>query len=124
MEPLEPPDSFAVSAAEGWLGLGNPAEARAELSRLRSAAQTHPHVLEMRWAICAREADWPAALEIARVLREAAPDEPVSWLHYAYALRRTPEGGLPAAWDALRPALEKFPSEAIVPYNLACYACQ
>ena len=35
-----------------------------------------------------------------------------------------PGGGLQAAWDALFPAMEKFPTEGIVPYNLACYACQ
>ena len=28
------------------------------------------------------------------------------------------------AWAALRPAFEKFPTEEIVPYNLACYAAQ
>jgi hypothetical protein len=31
---------------------------------------------------------------------------------------------VPAAWDALLPAFEKFPGEPIIPYNLACYACQ
>jgi hypothetical protein len=33
-------------------------------------------------------------------------------------------GGLEAAWDALLPASEQFPKEPIIPYNLACYACQ
>ena len=28
------------------------------------------------------------------------------------------------AWDALLPAAEKFPKEPVIPYNLACYACQ
>ncbi len=42
----------------------------------------------------------------------------------ACALRRDPDGGLQAPWDALFPAMEKFPDEAIIPYNLACYACQ
>jgi len=31
---------------------------------------------------------------------------------------------LQVAWDSLFPAMEKFPEEGIVPYNLACYACQ
>ena len=38
--------------------------------------------------------------------------------------RRMGGGGLQKAWDALRPAVELFPEEALVPYNLACYACQ
>ena len=33
-------------------------------------------------------------------------------------------GGLAAAQEVLRPAFERFPAEAIIPYNLACYACQ
>ena len=33
-------------------------------------------------------------------------------------------GGLDQAWDALLPAAEKFPSAAVIAYNLSCYACQ
>lgn len=29
-----------------------------------------------------------------------------------------------AAWNALLPAFERFPDEATIPYNLACYACR
>lgn len=29
-----------------------------------------------------------------------------------------------AAWDALLPAAEKFPDVHVIPFNLACYACQ
>jgi hypothetical protein len=39
-------------------------------------------------------------------------------------VRRVAGGGLQAAWDALFPAMEKFPEDCLVPYNLACYACQ
>jgi hypothetical protein len=53
-----------------------------------------------------------------------APEEPSGWLHRAYALRRVPSGTLQQAWDALRPAADKFPKEAIIAFNLACYACQ
>ncbi len=124
MQALEPPDSFSLIAAQGWLELGNLAEARAELAQISEANHNHPHVLEMRWAVCAAGTDWPAARDLARTLLELQPESPVGWLHYAYALRRVPDGGLPAAWDALLPALEKFPKEATIPYNLACYACQ
>lgn len=55
---------------------------------------------------------------------ETAPDRVSGWIHRAYALRRTADGGLSAAWDALLPAAELFPDETIIPYNLACYACQ
>src|SRR6266516_2794410 len=29
-----------------------------------------------------------------------------------------------AAWDVLLPAVETFPEEPIIAYNLSCYACQ
>ena len=54
----------------------------------------------------------------------ARAGRPAGWLHRAYALRRTPDGGLAKAWDALLPAAEKFPKEPTVLYNLSCYACQ
>jgi TPR repeat protein len=39
-------------------------------------------------------------------------------------LRRAPNGGLLAAFNALAPVASKFPSEPTIPYNLACYTCQ
>jgi len=52
------------------------------------------------------------------------PGEAGGWLHRAYALRRVAGGGLAQAWEALLPAAEKFPGEAVIAYNLSCYACQ
>ena len=124
MQPIEPPDSFFCSAAQGWLELGNPAEARKELEHISTGVKSHPAVLNLRWEIHALERNWPEALHAARQLLEAAPEVPGAWLHHAYALRRVPEGGLKAAWAALCPALEKFPKDPTIPYNLACYACQ
>ena len=124
MKKLEPPDLFFASAANGWLELGNAAEAKAELAGVSAANRNHPDVLEMRWAICAHEAQWTEALQIARELLLHAPDRSSGWLHQAYALRRVPEGSVKKAWTALLPAFDKFPSESIIPYNLSCYACQ
>jgi len=121
---LAPPDTHFISAALGWLALGNPAEARAELDGVCPAHQQHPAILNLRWGICAELADWPGALHAARCLAEVAPERASTWLHLAYALRRVPEGGLAAAQEILRPALDRFPKEAIILYNLACYACQ
>jgi Flp pilus assembly protein TadD len=124
MKDLEPPDTHHLSAALGWLGLGNVAEAKAEAALIAPRQQEHPDVLEMRWQICAEEKQWDAGLEIARRHLQAAPDDASAWLHQAYALRRVREGGIQRAWDALLPAAEKFPDEPTIPYNLACYACQ
>ena|SRR5690348_881363 len=124
MKQLEPPELFYVSAAYGWLGLGNTAEARAELAHIGADCRNHPDVLEARWEICVAEQRWIEGLQIARELLLYAPDRAAGWLHQAYALRRTPDGSVRKAWTSLLPAFDKFPSEAIIPYNLSCYACQ
>ena len=121
---LEPPDTHALSAALGWLELGNARESLAELDRISPGNQNHPGVLEVRWAGLAKLKQWESALAVARKLVEAAPENVAGWLHQAYALRRASGGGLPQAWDALLPAADKFPRHLLVAFNLACYACQ
>jgi tetratricopeptide (TPR) repeat protein len=124
MDKLEPPQVHYVSAAIGWLELGNVAEAKAELQRIDSELHQHPQVLELRWLICAEEERWQEGLDIARALLQRAPESPAGWLHQAYALRRVPKGSVKQAWTALLPAFDKFPKEPIICYNLSCYACQ
>jgi predicted Zn-dependent protease len=124
MASLEPPDSHHLSAAIGWLGLGARREANAELAGLSPAAQNHPDVIEVRWSIHSDEEQWDLALEDARALIQAAPGRAAGWIFQAYALRRVPTGGLQQAWDALRPAYDRFPRQPIIPFNLACYSCQ
>ena len=124
MQRLVPPDSHHLNAAVGWLGLGLPDDAQAELKLIAPAHQSHPDVLEVRWTIFAQEHRWDAALEVARNLMAQAPDRADGWLHHAYALRRVSDGGLEKAWAALHPAADKFPKEPVIPYNLSCYACQ
>lgn len=124
MQKLEPPDTHYLLGAIGWLELSNPAEARAELAHIIPALQEHPDVLEVRWSISAEQRRWEEGLQIAQALLRRAPKRSSGWLHRAYALRRVPEGGLQKAWEALLPAFDKFPKEPIIPFNLACYACQ
>lgn len=124
MEELGPPDTHFLSAALGWMELGNCTEAKAELAKVSASLDAHPTVLEVRWAIHATEKDWPQALVAAEKLVESEPARAVGWLHRAYALRRVPGGGLQTAWKALLPAVDRFPEEATIPYNLACYSCQ
>ena len=124
MSPLEPPNGHYLSAAVGWLELGNLAEAKAELAQVSTGQRNHPDVLEVRWLICAEQKQWEEGLEVARELVQQAPGRASGWLHQAYALRRVTDGSVQKAWDALLPAAEKFSEEPVVPYNLACYACQ
>ena len=121
---LETTDLHHLSAALGWIELGNATEAEAELQHIAVEHREHPDVLEVRFAMCAHRVDWSCALAVARRLIEVAPERARGWLHRAYAVRRVADGGLTAAWDALLPAAEKFPKEPVIPYNHSCYAAQ
>ncbi len=124
LQTLEALDVHLLRAAEGWLELNLPAEAEAELAQLSPSAQAHPLALGALWQLHAHQHRWALAHTVAELLVYALPGEVNGWVHRAYAARRKEGGGLQAAWDALRPAAELFPDETIVPYNLACYACQ
>ncbi len=124
MKPLEPPDSHHLSAAIGWLELGELAEARAELEQIALQFRSHPHVLVTRYEICAKAGEWNAAAETARALTQLEPDQPGAWISLAYAVRRKPGGGTSQARAILVQARRAFPKEQIIAYNLACYECQ
>lgn len=124
MQTLDHPDLHFLNAAQGWLGLDCPEEAVVELNAIAPEFQSHPEVLEARWQLETRLQNWDAALKIAQLELQNAPDDSAGWLHHAYALRRASRGGLIMAWGALLPAAQKFPKEPVIAYNLACYACQ
>jgi len=124
MKPLEPPDSHYLSATIGWLGLGNVAEAGAELEKIAPLFQSHPDVLAVQFDIHASTGKWDAAAEIAGTLTRLEPEEPGAWISLAYATRRKAGGGIPLARAILIQAQRTFPRKPIIAYNLACYDCQ
>jgi hypothetical protein len=60
---LRPPDSIHLQAAEGWIGLGNYADANEELEQIAAANHAHPDVLQLRWRIYAAAKKWDACLD-------------------------------------------------------------
>ena len=124
MKPIEPPDSFHLLAAHGWMELGSPLEAKQELQKLSPESRRHPDVLKVRWEIHAKEGAWDLCAEIGQALVELEPGESFGWVNRSYALRRTPRGGLQAAYDALQPAADHLEDLEQIHFNLACYACQ
>ncbi|MFN3409160.1 MAG: TPR end-of-group domain-containing protein [Limisphaerales bacterium] len=122
MEPLGIPDIHHLRAAQGWLELGNPREAEIELAKLSPAGQAHPDALEARWQVKAQRKQWEACCDIGRALTRVAPARPQSWIHLSFALhelRRTNE-----ARDNLLRVADRFPTNVLLRYNLACYECQ
>jgi len=121
---FEPPDTFYLAAAVGWLELGNPGEAGAELDRISPALRGSPEVLSLRLSIYQEQGKWQETDTIARILIEVRPSEPAYWTTLAYAARRKPGGSIPEAKEILLKAAELFPRESLIFYNLACYESQ
>jgi tetratricopeptide (TPR) repeat protein len=121
---LEPPDRHHLSAAMGWLGLGNWREARAELDKISPQNRRAPAVLLTEYDVAAAAKDWGHAADVADMMVDVIRDQPAIWLSLAYAVRRKPGGGIEQARAILTRAERLFPAQAMVAYNLACYECQ
>jgi tetratricopeptide (TPR) repeat protein len=122
MKSLEQADRVHLNAAEGWFGLGDLVSASDELEKITPAFRAHPAVLLMRCKIYQAAKKWGYIIEISQTLVEQLPKLAEAWIHRSYALHesnRTRE-----AFDLLLPAAKKFPKLPVIPYNLACYACQ
>ena len=122
MKPLQPPDSLHLQAVEGWVELGNHLEARAELQKIPLKLRAHPRVLEVRWQLEALAKKWEECLSIARTLVQRVPERPTGWVNLSFALHELKM--TKDAWDHLFAVAAKFPNEAVIPYNLACYGAQ
>jgi tetratricopeptide (TPR) repeat protein len=119
---LEPPDSLHLRAAEGWLGLGDLVSASDELEKIQPQLRAHPAVLMTRCNIYEAANKWEMVIPVYNTLVGQLPGIQVPWIMRSFALhelKRTQE-----AFNLLLPAVQKFPAESIVRYNLACYTCQ
>jgi tetratricopeptide (TPR) repeat protein len=120
--PLEQPDRQHWQAATGYVELGMFLEADAELDKIDPFNRAAPEVLALRIGIYRGLEKWELMQEIARRLAEFQPDD-IQWtLSLAYATRRA--NSIEAAKKVLLSAEPRFPKEAAIRYNLACYFCQ
>ncbi len=124
MTELSAPDSHLANAAEGWLLLGVPGDAQTELNQLSSESRVHPRCLDLQWQVFAAGRQWDAAFSVAQQSVELWGQFVGGWIQRAYAARRCEAGGLAQAFECLAPADTLFPTEPIIPYNLACYSAQ
>src|SRR6266478_695248 len=120
--PLEPPDQQYWQSAVGYVELGMYADANSELEKIDPFCRAAPEVLAVRIEIYRGLKKWDLMREVTKRLAEFQPDD-VQWtVSYAYATRRAES--IEAAKEILLNAESKFPKEAIIKYNLACYFCQ
>lgn len=122
VQPLTPPDSHHLLAAQGWIELGNYSEANEELEKISPPLRVHPDVLEIRCQVYSHAKKWDACVNVASALVKLAPERSSGWIQRSFdlhELKRTQ-----AAFDNLLPVAKKFPGLWVVPYNLACYCSQ
>jgi tetratricopeptide (TPR) repeat protein len=120
--PLEQPDRQHCQAAAGYVELGMLLEANAELDQIDPFNRAAPEVLAVRIAIYRGLEKWELMQELAKRLTEFQPDD-VKWtISLAYATRRV--DSIEAAKEVLLKAEPKFPNQAAIKYDLACYFCQ
>jgi tetratricopeptide (TPR) repeat protein len=122
MQNLEPPDSHHLRAAVGWLELGNPGEAAVELDRIDATYRTHPLVVRVRCEIDGRAQNWEAVLAAAEAMITETPDDPYGWISRSNALHFLER--YQEAYDRLIPAVDKFPGNGEMRYNVAYFCCR
>jgi len=111
---------WQLSHTRGYLELGMLDEAEAELRGLSPEHREHPAALALLVEIAQQREKWSLMAHAAKRLSEKCPEDPASWIMFAYAIRRSQN--IYAARKILLHAHKEFPDEATILYNLGCYA--
>ena len=105
---LKHPDPMHLSAAAGWIQLGDYDAANDELENIRAEWRAHPDVLNLRWLIYSHHEQWDACLDIATAIVKMTPDRVLSWVNKAYSMRWANDGSIEKAKPVLlEAALER-----------------
>ncbi|MCL4180230.1 MAG: tetratricopeptide repeat protein [Verrucomicrobia bacterium] len=121
MKPLDQDDRRHVEASKGWCELHSFLEANEELEQVQPQNRAHPDVLEARWQVYANLEKWDGALELASALMRMMPSKPEGYLYTASSLQEL--GRKEESLQTLLTAVERFPADEIVLYDLACLCC-
>ena len=119
MNELEARDRYHVSAAEGWLGLGNFEEGRKELLKVSRQAAEHPEVLRVCLKFLAALRDWKELVKAAQLLCSIEPNIVEGWLYLAGALHFLNRTG--EARSVLLLVVNHFPKAYPIHYGLATF---
>lgn len=111
-----------MEAALGYLQLGLYDDANDEIECMPPRERVSPVALVLRAHIYMELKSWGLLREVAVVLVDTIPEDSDHWTWLAYATRRTTD--VPSAEEIVLRALEIHPEDAMIHYNLACYAAQ
>jgi Flp pilus assembly protein TadD len=108
--------------AQGWLLLENHAAADRALRLIPAAFRERSEVVQFRAQLHLSAGRWARAVPLLCQLQKQEPTEPQYWVSLAFAVRRAQS--IKQAEKILLDARERFPQEAVIWFNLACYAAQ
>ena len=111
-----------VTAASGFAELGLYQEAVEELEDLPASTRDDIPVLATWLQVYQSWGKWSEAAAVAERLIQKDPDEADWYIALGFATRRAQS--LAAAEVILAAALQKFPDNATIYFNLACYYTQ
>ena len=111
-----------VTAASGFAELGLYQEAVEELEELPESSKDDVPVLATWLQVYQSWGKWSEAAAVADRLIQKDPDAADWYIALAFAIRRAQS--LAAAEVILCAAVQKFPANATIRFNLACYYAQ
>ena len=114
--------SRLLAEAVGYLELGMLQDSWDSLEEIPAEERHLPPVLQVRMEIYRHMEKYEGMATMAEHLTKHFPEEAQYWISLAYAQRRYLN--LQTAERTLLEAFTRFPEEATIPFNLACYACQ
>ena len=106
-----------ILAVQGYTELGLFADAQQELDLIDQDLEV---VGMLRCDLFSRQFMWREMRDLAERLARSAPENSQCWISWAYAARRLES--VDAARAILIEARKSHPNEAVIIYNLACYA--
>jgi len=110
-----------LTAAQGYLELGMPLDADAELDLIDPFCRHLPEVLALRAQVYRLLEKWELMRTVAKRLVDYDSDN-IQWTAWlAFSTRRAVS--IESAKAILLEAVERHPEAAIFHYNLACYEC-
>jgi Flp pilus assembly protein TadD len=118
--PLKADWQTHVLVSSGYLELGMLDDAALALEEIAPEEKTRSEVLGVRVAIYLAAEKWDMAAAVANHLVKVEPETSGWWINLAYAKRRCE--GIESAEAILLRARELHHDNAMIEFNLACYA--
>ena len=110
-----------VLAATGYRELGMFDEAARAIEEVDAEDKGRKEVLAVRVDLYMATQNWNLVAEVAGHLVDIEPENAAWWINLAYATRRAEN--IDQAQTLLLQARKLHPDNAIIAFNLSCYAC-